>query len=129
MKMVRWLAISVLLVAQLVGVPMTALALCGSSVARACGGDVPASLECCCTERGAPACPCCGGDEPASPTPQRPALPPATKTALDVQAADVPAVVEWTARPAAMVHAPAGDGPRCRSNAKRVQAVLCRWRT
>ncbi len=123
--MARWLAISILVFAQLVGVPLGALAACGT-VAAACAGNDAAAF---CVWNGACACPCCGGDEQAPAAPEKPALPPAAKTTLDVAAAEVLSVVVWLARAAAVVCVPAGDGPRCRGNAKRVQAVLCRWRT
>lgn len=125
--MVRWLAISIVVFAQLVGVPLGALAACGTMAAACAGKDAAAASFC--MWNGECACPCCGGDEQAPAAPEKPALPPAAKTMLDVAVADAPSVGVWLARPTARVVMPAGDGRLCCANARRVQAVLCRWRT
>ena len=137
--MMRLLAMVMVVTAQVLGGPLSALAACPVGM-NACHDDraaVATSAAACCCQQStpgaagdAPACPCCKGDDGAPVRPEHPALPPVGKTLTDLNTSDVP-VPTVAPAPAACPFVPRSDdaGARPRANAKRVQAVLCRWRT
>ena len=135
----RLLAIVMALATQLVGVPLSALAACPMR-AGGCGDERSAAAlpkadavpMCRCNADSASdrVCPCCQSDDQPPAKPDHPAMPPTTQPSTDAVPSDVP--------PPAIMHADAvatlapwtGDSSaRPLVNAKRVQAVLCRWRT
>lgn len=135
----RLLAIVMVLATQLVGVPLSALAACPMR-AGGCGDERSAAAlpkadavpMCRCNADSASdrVCPCCQSDDQPPAKPDHPAMPPTTQPSTDAVPSDVPLVA------LAVEHAPAAFGALPRDalarplvNAKRVQAVLCRWRT